>query len=155
MGDRKTNLEDCISELKKLFGESAFLAVSSLYKSPPLALDNAPESYKKLEFYNACLAFDLDLPPLEILQKIKAIEKKLGRSNFEKWSPRQLDIDILIYDGQNCNYPTLQIPHSQIPNRDFVLIPLIELLKMIGRDYSYFEKSLRNLRVIKCQVVKF
>jgi 7,8-dihydro-6-hydroxymethylpterin-pyrophosphokinase len=68
------------------------------------------------------------LTPEDILLKIHKIEKKLGRINLIRWGPRTIDIDILFYNNEIIKKPDLEIPHSELTNRNFVLIPLQEII---------------------------
>ncbi len=65
--------------------------------------------------------------PDELLAKFKEIEKRLGRTDREKWGPRVIDIDILFYDDLSFESPEMEIPHPRIVERNFVLIPLAEI----------------------------
>jgi 2-amino-4-hydroxy-6-hydroxymethyldihydropteridine diphosphokinase len=62
-----------------------------------------------------------------VFHKLQAIEKQLGRVRYEKWGPRSIDIDILFYDKEIIKTPVLNIPHPEIPNRNFVLKPLMDV----------------------------
>jgi 2-amino-4-hydroxy-6-hydroxymethyldihydropteridine diphosphokinase len=143
LGNREENLQSAEDILSKDFGK--VLAKSSIYFSEALVKENCPEYYKTLPFLNSTIAFNSALEPLEVLMKIKEIEKKLGREEAEKWSPRIIDIDILLYEGKSCVLETVNIPHKEITHRDFVLLPLIEVLKKLHLDYEFYQNILSNL----------
>jgi 2-amino-4-hydroxy-6-hydroxymethyldihydropteridine diphosphokinase len=79
-------------------------------------------------FLNQVLVFQTHYSPQELLLKIHAIEHFLGRERNEKWGDRTMDIDILYYGDQIIDEKELSIPHPKIPERRFVLIPLVEIL---------------------------
>ena len=118
LNDRKNNLERALVELKKI---AKIDKISSLYESHPWGYTEQDN------FYNAVLKIKLNLEPLMLLSILKGIELKLGRSKTFKWGPRIIDLDILFYDSLVLNLPSLKIPHPEIKNRLFVLLPLIEL----------------------------
>lgn len=88
-------------------------------------------------FYNQAIILDTDFTPEELLEKVLEIELKLGRNREEeaaikaqtgeRFAPRKIDIDILFYDDEVIDTPTLKIPHPLIQDRDFVLRPLNEI----------------------------
>jgi 2-amino-4-hydroxy-6-hydroxymethyldihydropteridine diphosphokinase len=80
------------------------------------------------DFLNQVLAVQHDFEPQLLLEKLQAIEQSLGRQRIEKWGARTIDIDILFIGNQLFDFPNLKVPHPEIPNRKFTLIPLIELL---------------------------
>lgn len=121
LGERLLQLQravKCISELPT----TDVLAMSSVYESPPI--DRSEQNL----FLNAVCKITTDLSPLALLTALKDIERKLGRpERYARWSPRHIDLDILFYDDQVLQQDGLTIPHSEIPNRKFVLVPMLEL----------------------------
>jgi 2-amino-4-hydroxy-6-hydroxymethyldihydropteridine diphosphokinase len=85
------------------------------------------------------------LEPEDLLRACKRIEREAGRTAGEKWGPRVLDIDILLYDEVTLNGPGLRIPHPRMWERQFVLMPLAELLPQLedtnGRSIAQVLKS--------------
>ncbi len=79
------------------------------------------------DFLNAVLEAHTVLTPLELLKKLKELEKTIGRIESERWGPRCIDLDILLYDDLQLETPELSIPHKDMHNRDFVMIPLKQL----------------------------
>lgn len=104
-------------ELKKL---GKLLRISSIYETQPLGNS---ENW----FLNQVVLLETDLTPKKLLVALKALEKKLGRVLREKWSEREIDLDILFYDAEIVDSPELQIPHTEISQRNFVLIPMVEI----------------------------
>ena len=110
-----------IEELKKI-KNTQFITSSSLYSSSPLGPEDQPD------FINAVFAILTYLSPHELLNELQKIEKKQKRNLDEiRWGPRTIDLDILIYSDVTINNKTLILPHPEIQNRDFVLMPLAEI----------------------------
>ncbi|MBD1553745.1 2-amino-4-hydroxy-6-hydroxymethyldihydropteridine diphosphokinase [Pseudomonas typographi] len=100
---------------------SQWVGVSGFYSSESL-LPGQPR------YTNAVAAFDTTLAPLALLDALQAIENAQGRVRSERWGPRTLDVDILIYGEQVIDQPRLKVPHEQLHLRPFVLYPLAELV---------------------------
>lgn len=95
--------------------------LSSVYVS-------APWGYTKQgDFLNLALKVETDFPPLQLLELVKAIEEKMGRQTPFRWGPRNIDIDILLYNDLSFTHPKLIIPHPHLTKRLFALLPLQEL----------------------------
>jgi 2-amino-4-hydroxy-6-hydroxymethyldihydropteridine diphosphokinase len=94
---------------------------SSLYRTAPWGGVPQPD------YANACAIGHTDLPPFDLLDAIKALERELGRFETERWGPRVIDIDILFYGDVSMQDERLVIPHRDLLNRAFVLIPLAEI----------------------------
>jgi len=77
---------------------------------------------------NQVLEVETSLEPRPLLETVKTIERQLGRTPGERWGPREIDIDILRYDGRSVDEPGLHIPHAELQNRPF-LLELLEDLK--------------------------
>jgi 2-amino-4-hydroxy-6-hydroxymethyldihydropteridine diphosphokinase len=99
----------------------AVAAVSAVYRSAPLGPAGQPD------YLNAAAAVDTDLPAIDLLDRLQAVEKALGRRRGERWGPRHIDLDLLLYGSETINTPRLCVPHSQLSQRNFVLQPLIDL----------------------------
>ncbi len=80
------------------------------------------------DFLNQVWVAETTLKPLEVLSKLKSVEKLSGRWTHEKWQPRPLDMDILFYDDLVFNDQELKVPHPYLAERKFVLVPLAEIL---------------------------
>ena len=118
IGDRKKNLDKATKEL--LHNGCRLVKESSIYETEPWGNTNQPQ------FYNKVLEISTSLSPQELLSLILKIEIKLGRERNKKWSPRIIDIDILFFSDLIINEPNLNIPHSHLHERKFVLEPLNE-----------------------------
>jgi len=100
---------------------SRLVAASALYTSDSL-LPGQPR------YTNAVAALDTRLAPLDLLDALQAIENGQGRVRKERWGPRTLDLDILLFGDQVIDVPRLQVPHYHMHARPFVLYPLAELV---------------------------
>lgn len=120
MGDRKSFLEFGIASLEEM-REVKLLKTSSFYDTSPYGKTNQPQ------FLNACVEIKTFLSPEELLDRIHKIEAEGGRERKERWGPRTLDIDILLYGDDVLKEDFLQIPHIDMHNREFVLEPLAEI----------------------------
>lgn len=97
-------------------------AFSSLYRSAPMGPQDQPE------YVNAVMAVETDLPPLDLLRALQAVETAFGRVRIgERWGPRTLDLDILLYGRQILDTEFLVVPHPGLSLREFVLYPLLEI----------------------------
>ena len=101
---------------------SEFIIASSLYKSLPMGPANQPD------YINAVVCLDTQLEPLELLNALQKIEHVQGRQRqTERWGPRTLDLDVLLYGDKTINTEQLNVPHSGLHERSFVLYPLLEI----------------------------
>jgi 2-amino-4-hydroxy-6-hydroxymethyldihydropteridine diphosphokinase len=103
--------------------DATVLAVrSGLYRSPPMGPQDQPD------YVNAAAGLLTRLPPGELLLRLQAIENDHGRvRSGERWGPRTLDMDLLVYGAETCTDASLQLPHPGIADRPFVLLPLREI----------------------------
>tara|TARA_Y100000768_G_scaffold91245_1_gene65804 strand:- start:191 stop:637 length:447 start_codon:yes stop_codon:yes gene_type:complete len=95
--------------------------ISSLYRTRPVGPQN------QNDYINAVVSIQTSLPPVELLDTLQRIEKKHKRKRSVKWGPRSLDLDILLYGTLVLKTKDLTIPHPELVNREFVLIPLVEI----------------------------
>lgn len=105
-------------------GEIVRLAArSSDYRTPPWGIENQPP------FVNLCIAAETASTPPELLRHALEVERRFGRDRSveQRWGPRRLDIDILAYDDVTLSTPALVLPHPQLFERAFVLVPLAEI----------------------------
>ena len=119
-GDRAQNIAVALQRLEQLHGVRV-LRVSSLYAT-------APEGPAQAEFLNAVAVVGSELEPHEMLAACKLSERQLGRGKSQRWGPRTIDIDLLLYDGPDLASEELQLPHPRLCERDFVLVPLAEIM---------------------------
>lgn len=128
LGDRKANLEQALALLGH--GDDAPLRitrVSSVYETAALLPEDAPEDWD-IPYYNIVLAAETALAPEELLRVAKATETHMGRKDIGRWGPRIIDIDILAYDHERVVSESLTLPHPAMLERDFVMLPLAEIL---------------------------
>ncbi|CRM07595.1 2-amino-4-hydroxy-6-hydroxymethyldihydropteridinepyrophosphokinase [Pseudomonas sp. 58 R 3] len=100
--------------------DTNLVGVSAFYQSDSL-LPGQPR------YTNAVAALNSDLAPLDLLDALQAIENDQGRERLERWGPRTLDLDILLFGQRLIDEPRLKVPHYQMHLRAFVLYPLAEL----------------------------
>ena len=112
-------LRSAIEALAQLPG-TTLAGVSAFYQSDSL-LPGQPR------YTNAVAAVDSNLAPLELLDALQSIENDQGRERLERWGPRTLDLDILLFGNRLIDEPRLKVPHYQMHLRAFVLYPLAEL----------------------------
>lgn len=129
IGNRQEYIESAIELVGKREGIK-ILKKSGLYETSPVG-------YVEQDlFLNVVIKIETDFSAREILKIINKIENELDRKREIRWGPRTIDIDILIFSDKKINETDLIIPHKEILNRLFVLVPLIEIY-----DGEYFEKE--------------
>ena len=119
IGDRSKNLDTARKEITNEIGEIVY--ASSVYETSPWGELN------QADFLNQVLLVASNLTAKQCMEKILLIEQKLGRIRTIKNASRIIDIDILFYNMEIINSNDLQIPHPEIHNRRFVLVPLCEI----------------------------
>jgi 2-amino-4-hydroxy-6-hydroxymethyldihydropteridine diphosphokinase len=119
LADPEEQLRDALKAMAGL-PQSSLSGVSSFYVSDSL-LPGQPR------YTNAVAALDTSLSPLALLDALQGIENVQGRERLERWGPRTLDLDILLFGDRLIDEPRLKVPHYQIQVRAFVLYPLAEL----------------------------
>ncbi|MBT8203300.1 MAG: 2-amino-4-hydroxy-6-hydroxymethyldihydropteridine diphosphokinase [Acidimicrobiia bacterium] len=118
LGDRRDHLDEARRTLARSW---QLEAVSSLYESAPVGpVEQGP-------FLNAVATFSTDAPPTDVLARLLAVEQASGRIRAERWGPRTLDLDLLLYGREAIDMAGLTVPHPEIANRRFVLEPLLEI----------------------------
>ncbi len=120
LADPAEQLRNALQALDQIAG-SQLVAVSSFYASDSL-------SPGQPRYTNAVAALDTTQQPLPLLDALQAIEAAQGRERKERWGPRTLDLDILLYGDQVIDIPRLKVPHYHMQARPFVLYPLAELV---------------------------
>ena len=134
--------------------------ISQIYESKALLKDNAPKKWNK-KFINLAISGFSNLTAPELLIAIKKIEQDIGRINRGLWSPREIDIDILIYGNMVINTANLIIPHKYFLDRDFAYLPANDLYP----DWQYpvkgkfYQKKLsqiiasKNISTYDCSII--
>ncbi len=118
-------LADAQVELNQL-ADTTLRAFSSLYLSKPMDGSDQPD------YFNAVAIIETNLDALELLGKLQEIEQIHQRVRMYHWGPRTLDLDLLLYGEELINTPELVVPHPGISQRDFVLLPMLELNPALG-----------------------
>ena len=123
LGSREDNLERALRLLQEQVG--ALLRRSSVHETTPWGFESSHM------FLNLCVCMATSLSPLQLLAATKQIERQMGRTQKSEqghYADRVIDIDILLYDDAHVNESELIIPHPHMYERDFVMLPLNEIL---------------------------
>ena len=124
VGDRKQNFLEALDRVTRL-PDTKMIKESSLYESEPLG--DAKDWY-----VNGAIQIETRFKPETLLLKFKNIERAMGRKKVKKrWGSRIIDLDILLYDSLLLKKKNLRIPHPEIQNRRFVLLPLSEIAPQV------------------------
>lgn len=121
LGNRRENINKALDCLRKTKG-IRLEGVSRIYESTPVG------GPRQREFLNAALKIKTSLAPIQLLKTLKKIEQDLGRKKTVRFGPRQIDLDILLYDNRIIRTKELIVPHPRMFERDFVLRPLREII---------------------------
>lgn len=136
------NIKKCINLLKSDFN---IISISNYYESKPYGY------HKQQNFINFVVKINTELSPHKLLGKLQLIEKNLDRRRIIKNGPRTIDLDILLYGSKVINDKDLIIPHKGLLERDFMLIPLLDIdsnvvypvtekkIKLLKRDIKYYQ----------------
>lgn len=120
LGDREAYLSRGRAALSKLPG-SRIVAASSIEETAPIG------PVQQGAFLNQMVALETTLSPSELLDELQSIERREGRERSVRWGPRTLDLDIVRFDRQTVDEPSLRVPHPELQNRDFWQRELAEL----------------------------
>jgi 2-amino-4-hydroxy-6-hydroxymethyldihydropteridine diphosphokinase len=120
VGDRRAHLQAAVDALPSAGVE--VIACSSTYDTDPVG-----EVLDQPSFLNACVLMRTALDPLALLDAVKLLERELGRTDGVRHGPRAIDIDILLLGELTLEHERMKLPHEQLLNRRFVLIPALEL----------------------------
>ncbi len=129
LGDRGATIEAALRLLGALPGTTV-AAVSTLRETDPVGNVDQPR------FLNGVAALETELEPRALLDALLRIEAELGRVRRERWGPRTIDLDLLVYGAEEIDEPGLTVPHPRLHERRFALEPLAELapnLEVPGR----------------------
>ena len=158
VGNRLNNILNVIKNFESNHKFSD-LDYSSIYETKPYG------NIAQNNFLNCVISFNTDLTIHDLFTYVKKIEMQIGRIKREVWGPREIDIDILLYGVLVFEDEKLRIPHKDLLNRDFVLVPLIELdekivhpvsnepikniLDLLDERFIISKKKIKNLNTIK------
>jgi 2-amino-4-hydroxy-6-hydroxymethyldihydropteridine diphosphokinase len=134
-------VQEAIEELGAI-PDSILIARSSLYSSKPMGAAGQPD------YVNAVVAIDTVLSAKALMQALQNIERRQGRERTgEKWGPRILDLDLLLYGGRVIDTADLTVPHPGLHERDFVLVPLEE----IAGDINIPGRGMLSALISRCE----
>lgn len=119
LGDSRTLVEKALQRLAQ-DSDIELISRSSLYGT---AAVGPPQP----DYINACAVLAVQLTPEALLERLLEVEKEFGRVRRDRWGPRTLDLDLLLYGEQIVKTPQLEIPHPHMRERAFVLVPLAEI----------------------------
>lgn len=135
IGDRAANLRTAISLLGAL---GKVVAVSAFYETEPVEVTDQPW------FLNCAAALETENTPQQLLAGLLRVEKQMGRRRVEKYGPRNIDIDIVLFGDSVIETPGLTIPHPAMQQRRFVLEPLAEIAA--EARHPVFTRTVSELR---------
>ncbi len=115
LGDREATIRAALGALPGVVG------VSQLRETDPVGVVDQPP------FLNGAVALETELSPRELLDALLAVERELGRERRERWGPRTIDLDLLLYGDETIDEPGLTVPHPRLHERRFALEPLLDL----------------------------
>jgi len=119
LGDSLATLESALDILDRL-DNVAVTARSSWYRT-------APVGPAQPDYLNGCALLEVGLKPHDLLHTLLAIENQFGRIRQQRWGPRTLDLDLILFENIILDTPNLKIPHPRMRERAFVLVPLSEI----------------------------
>jgi 2-amino-4-hydroxy-6-hydroxymethyldihydropteridine diphosphokinase len=139
LGDRAAHLLLGLSALSRL-PKTHLLRLSPVYETDPVGPPQPP-------YLNMVAELETELSPKELLAEMLRVEKALGRERRERWGPRTLDLDLLLYGDLVLEEEGLSVPHPRLHERAFVLVPLLDLLPegrhpLLGQSFAELLASL-------------
>lgn len=136
LGDRERNLRRGLLLLLQQGVEVE--RVSSFIVTEPYGVTDQPQ------FLNGVCRVRTVLPPLALLRTLLAVERQMGRVRLRRWGERNIDLDLLLYEDVLLDTPELRLPHPDMQNRDFVLLPLAEIAP--GLLHPVLRRTMAGLR---------
>ena len=119
IGDSRAILDSALKVLNDTPGITV-RCCSSYYSTDPIGPAQP-------DILNACALLEVELTPQDLLETLLDIEQQFGRVRYERWGPRSLDLDLLLFEDVILDIPNLQVPHPRMTQRGFVLVPLAEI----------------------------
>ncbi len=140
LGDREQNLATAKDLINDQLG--VITAASSLYETAAWGNTDQPP------FLNQALEMSTTLNARQLIRRILKLEELMGRERKEKYGPRVIDIDILLFNNEKHNYQLLKLPHPEMQNRRFALLPLAEIAA--EKVHPVFKKTIAQI-LIECK----
>ncbi|AXY57773.1 2-amino-4-hydroxy-6-hydroxymethyldihydropteridine diphosphokinase [Acinetobacter chinensis] len=139
LGDSQKILSEAIVQLQQL----GTVRTSKLYQSPPMGPQDQPN------YLNAVAELKTELDAHALLDELQRIEQESGRVRLRHWGERTLDLDLLIYGAEQIKTERLTVPHPGVMERDFVVIPLLDL----DQSIQIQDQPLKTLAIVKNPVL--
>lgn len=136
LGNKRENINKAL-ELLKSHGVE-ITTVSTLIETEPYGVLDQPG------FCNGVCAVRTELEPIQLLRLLLAIEKEMGRVRLRHWGERNIDLDLILYEDAVIKTDELNLPHPDMQNRDFVLLPLAEIAPQVV--HPVLKKTIEQLK---------